>query len=491
MDQSRPASDRTILKRLVSGGGRLISAFFAQMFTLPVIAHFLDGERMGAWALLGAAGFLVGFVDLGLATAVQRSAVTEEHGRTRRLVGLSLGAQALLLPVFFLVAWLFFVDVSGASAEVQEEIADATWLVLAAGAFLGLSQPYRMFVFARGGVRQVANARTVAALLQVTVLLAGFFGIGVSLAVPAAAFLVNTSVDFVLTALAARQMDRAIPFRPRLPLDAAEAKSAFRDGSAAFVLNLAISAAVRVDLFVLHSVAPLALVGTYQVAGRAIDMAYVVAKQATAAIMRDLGKPELRERAVRVGTGAFAGVVISGMSAVAFVGQPFLIAVFDEHAAGEAAAIVLALLGSAAVITSLYEVASSMVMLGGRSAWQCATPIVVGSLVNLTLSISLSPYYGVWAVAGSTVVGNAITFSMMWPQARRILGWSVGRIVATIAPGLAALAASVTLGLLLRPLVDHWATSLGACALVSVVGLGAAASVMRFSARRAAARSAS
>ena len=484
MERGRPASDRTILKRLVGGGGRLISAFFAQMFTLPVIAHYLDGERMGAWALLGAAGFLVGFVDLGLATAVQRSAVTEDHGRTRRLVGLALTAQAFLVPVFFLVAWLFFVDVPGAPADVQEEIAQSTWLVLAAGAFLGLSQPYRMFVLARGGVRQVANARTLAAVLQVIVLVAGFVGLGTSLLVPATALFVNNSVDFAATALAARQMDPALPFRPLRPRDAAEAKSAFRDGSAAFALNLAISAALRVDLFVLHAVAPLALVGTYQVAGRAIDMAYLVAKQTTTAIMRDLGRPEARARAVRVGTGAFAGVVVSGMSAVALVGQPFLVAVFDEHAAGDAAAVVLALLGAAAVITSLYEVASSMVMLGGRSAWQCAIPIVAGSIVNLSLSIAFSPAYGVWAVAGSTVVGNAITFALMWPRARRILNWSSGRVLVTLAPGLCALFGSVTLGLALRPLVDHWATSLGACALVSAAGLGVAALVMRIAARR-------
>jgi len=476
-------ADKTILRRLLGGGARQIGAFAAQMFTLPVIAHYLDGDRMGAWALLGATGFMIGYVDLGLATAVQRSAVTEEHARTRRFVGLSILIQLLLLPVVLTVAYLYFVDIPGAPRDVKDEAAVAALLVLAGGSMLGLGQPYRMFVLARGGVRQVANARTIAAVCQVSVLLGGFLGYGMHLVVPAAGLLTQNAIDFLLTARAAHGMDPSIPFGPRRPRDRSEAGAAFRDGGAAFSLNLAVSAAIRIDLFVLSTVAPLALVGTYQVAGRAIDMAYTIAKQTIVAIMRELGKPELRERAVRIGTGVFAGVVTSGMAAVVLVGQPFLVAVFDEHAAGHEAAIVLALLGSAAMIMSLYEVASSMVMLGGRTAWECAVPIIVGSVLNLAISIGFAPYYGVWAVAGSTVVGNVVILVLMWWRARRILGWGLGRLLGTVLPGLGAVCVSVSAGLALRPWVEHWATSLGASVLVSGAGVGVAALLMKLRGR--------
>lgn len=472
-------SDRSILKRLLSGGARQIGAFAAQMFTLPVIAHFLDGARMGAWALLGATSFLVGYVDMGLATAVQRSAVGEDHDRTRRLVGLALLVQAAVLPLFLGGAWMFLVDIPGAPADVQEEASTAAVLVLAAGAMLGLGQPYRMFVLARGGVRQVANARTIAAVAQVATLFGGFFRVGPTLLVPAAGLFVFNLLDFGLTTWAARTMDPGLPLWPGRPRDRTEAVGAFRDGAAAFSLNLSVSAALRVDLFVLSAVAPLALVGTYQVAGRAIDMAYLIAKQTTVAIMRDLGKPEVRARAVRIGTAVFGGIVTSGMAAIALVGQPFLVAVFDEHAAGREAAIVLGLLASGAIIMSLYEVASSMVMLGGRTAWSCAVPIVVGSLLNLSISIALAPRFGVWAVAGSTVIGNALTFGLMWRQAKRILGWSGTQVALTLAPGLSALFVTAGLGLLLRPHVESWYVSLLASLLVSGLGIGTLALVMR------------
>lgn len=475
--------DRTILRRLLSGGARQIGAFLAQMFTLPVIAHFLDGPRMGAWALLGATGFLVGYVDLGLATAVQRSAVTDDHERTRRLIGLSILTQLLLLPLFLVGAFLFLFDLPGAPPEVQNEASPAAVLVLLAGALLGLGQPFRMFVFARGGVRQMANARTAAAVAQVVTLLSGFFGFGASLFVPAAALLVLNGVDFMLTIRAAREMDPRLPLAPRRPRDRAEGLSAFRDGSAAFALNLSVSAALRVDLFVLSAVAPLALVGTYQVAGRAVDMAYIIAKQTTVAIMRDLGRPEVRERAVRIGTGVFAGVVTSGMVAIALLGQPFLVLVFDEHAAGDAAAVVLLLLGGAAAVMSLYEVASSMVMLGGRTAWDCAVPIVVGSVINLTLSIAFAPRLGVWAVAGSTLVGTTVTLGMMWWRARRILGWTIGRVLGTLSPPLSALGVSAALGALARPHVTSWVTSLVGSVLTFAVGVAVAAIVMKWRAR--------
>jgi len=465
-------SDGSILKRLLGGGARQIAAFTAQMFTLPVIAHFLPGPYMGAWALLGATGFLIGFADLGLATAVQRSAVKEDHDRTRRLMGLALLVQTLLLPVLLVVAYLYFSDIPDASAEVRRQAALAILAVLAGGAALALGQPYRMYVLARGGVGQVANARTVAGFVQLTVILVGFFGFGMHLLVPALGFLANNTVDFVLTAWAARGLDRQLPLTPRRPVHRGQLRSAFADGGAAFALNVSVSAGRRINLFVLSWVAPLAMVGTYQVAGRAVDIAYLLAKQTTTAIMRDLGKPDVRERAVRIGTAVFGGIVVSGMAAMALVGQPLLVALFDEHAAGEAAQLILFLLATAAVVMSLYEVTGSMVMLGGRTAWGCAVPIVVGSVINLAISISLAPRYGIWAVAGSTVVGNTITFVLMWRQGRRLLDWPLSRVAGTLGPSLAALVTSVGLGLLLRPYVDHWAVSLGAC--VGVMGAGLA-----------------
>ncbi len=480
---SAASSDRTLVKRLLGGGAQQIGAFVAQLFTLPVIAHYLDGDRMGAWALLGAAGFLVGFVDLGLATAVQRSAVTDDDERTRRLVGLSISTQLLLLPLFVLAAFFFLTDLPGAPGAVQREATPTAVLVLAGGALLGLGQPYRMFVFARGGVRQIATARTAGAVTQVVVLVGGFATYRSSLLVPGAAYVIFNCVDFGLTVYAARAMDRRLPLRPRRPRGRDEVLGAFRDGAAAFSLNLAVTAALRIDLFVLSSVAPLALVGTYQVAGRTIDMAYILAKQTTVAIMRDLGRSEARVRAVRVGTAVFGGVVTSGMAAVALVGQPFLVLLFNEHAAGQTAAVVLSLLATAAIVMSLYEVASSMVMLGAPTAWSCAVPIITGSLLNLAISVSLAPRYGVWAVAGSTLIGNAVTFALMWRQAHRILGWSAGQVARTLAPALTAFIVAVGVGLPLRPWVDHWALSLGACVVTSGLGVVAMAAVMRWRGR--------
>ncbi len=480
---SERAAERRTLTRLLGGGARQVGAFFASMFVLPVIAHFLDGERMGAWALLGAAGFLIGFVDLGLATSVQRAAVTNDHERTQRMVGLSLSTQLVLLPFAFAAAWLYFADIPGASAAVSDEARRSTPIVLCGGAMLGLGQPYRMFVLAKGGVRAVANARTFASTCQIVVLAGGFFWLGPRLLVPAIGLFVTNTLDTLLTVRAARALDPGIPLLPRRGLAAGEIRSAYRDGAAAFFMNLAVTTALRIDLFVLNTVAPLSLVGTYQVAGRAIDMAYIVGKQATVALMPELGDPEHRGRAVRIGTGVFAAVVVSGMVAVASVGQPFLVALFDEHAAGPNASLVLALLGTAAMIMSLYEVASSMVMLGGKTAWDCALPIIVGALLNLCISIGLAPTYGVWAVAGSTVAGNFFTLFFMWSRARRLLAWSLASVLRATAPALVAAPVAAALGLALRSQVTSAWWSLLAALGVTLLGVLAAAAVMRWTAK--------
>jgi O-antigen/teichoic acid export membrane protein len=197
-----------------------------------------------------------------------------------------------------------------------------------------------------------------------------------------------------------------------------------------------------VDVFVLSRVAPLAAVASYGVAGRAVDVSYLLAKQSTVALMPRLGDPSRREAAVRVGLGLFAGVVAAGMIALALAGQPLLVALVGPVAEGPLTAHVLALLAAAAILQSATDVPASMLTLSGRTAWASAVPIAVGGAANISISIAGAPHYGIWAVAGSTIIGNAITCVLIWWRARETLAWSAGAVARAFLPPMAAGAAA-------------------------------------------------
>ena len=477
------SEDKKTLRELLVGGGRHIGAALAGLVTYPIIARVLHGDGLGAWALLGAASFLLGLSDLGLTTAIQRAAVTEDKALARRLIQLATAVVALVVPVVAVVAFFFLIDLpTDTRPELVADARSAAVLALLAGAAMAFTSPIRGYVYARGGIRYVANSRTIASLVQVLVIVVGFPFFR-SLLVPAAGLLAAYVVDLLLTARAARKIDPEVSFLPAFSKNRGEAITAFRDGAAQLAVNISVTTALRVDLFVLVRVAPLALVGAYGVAGRAIEQAYTIAKQAVVALMPRLGDPKRRRRTVRIGTGVFSGVIFSGMAALAIDGQTLLVGWVGDVVAGDTPAIVLGLLALGAVTTSTYEVASSMVMLAAPSGWSCAVPIVLGSGVNLALSVGGATEYGVWAVAGSTVVGNALTCVLMWNAARPLLGWNALGIFRALAPGLAAAVAAGSVALALRVAAqESLALSIIACAVTGVVGLGAAFAAFRVSA---------
>lgn len=464
------SADKKTLRALLSGGGRHVGATLAGVVSFTVISRKLSEDALGAWALLGAAAFLIGLADMGLTAVVQRATVAKDDARARRVLSLALLVLAVLLPIASIVSYLFLIDIDGAGPELRHEIRIAAVIVLLAGIIMGWFGPYRGYVFARGGVRDVARARTAGAIAQLVVTLA-WFQFSTSLVVPATGLLVSYIVEAAITLHAARALDKDLPLRPEWTSDPVERKASFRVGAAALAINLAVATALRVDLFVLSSVATLALVGQYGVAGRAVDLAYLLAKQATVALMPSLGDPNERARAVRIGTLVFSGVVLSGMTALSIDGQALLIGWVGRVAEGDVPAIVLAVLGAAAMIMSLYEVSSSMVALGGKTGWEGAIPIIIGSATNLAISIGLAWKFGVWAVAMSTVGGNAITFVFMWKRARDLLGWSVGQLMGVLTPSFLVLLASVAVATLLRSFSLHgmW-QSIVACTATMIAG---------------------
>lgn len=469
------SDERKTLFELIAGGGRHIAAALAALLVYPIIARVLSVDLLGAWALLSTAGFLLSLSDLGLTTAVHRAAVTQDHARARRAVGLALFSVAGLGPLLAVASYAFLLDLpalsSAAPGSIGEGVGVAAIMVLAAGVIAALAGPYRGFALARGGVAPIATARALSSITQLAVTSIAIV-FERSLLAPAAGYLAGALIELTLSRKAASSMDSALPLFPMRPTDRAETIAALRDGAAALTIGAAAAVAIRVDIFVLSSFAPLAVVAAYGVASRAVDVSYLLAKQSTVALMPRLGDAARREVAVRVGVGAFGGVVAAGMTALGLAGQPLLIAWVGPAAAGPVTALALALLALAATVQATSEVPASMLTLSSKTAWASAIPIALGSAMNITISLLGAPHYGVWAVAGSTIVGNTITSVLLWRKARHVLGWDRGSVGRTLAVPLAAGGASAALAL---SLVDYaegrLLQSLGVCAAAASAGL--------------------
>ena len=469
------SAHRTTLADMLAAGARHLVAVVAGVVTIGLVARRLGPDALGAWALLGTASFLLGVTDLGLSAAVQRAAARPEVEPARRLVGLALLVVATLAPLAACLSLGFLLDVPGAAPALRADVARAGAVAMSAGVVGALAFPFRSFALVRGGMRCLAEARAASSAAQVVVT-ATWLSLRPTLLAPAVGLLVAALIETALTVRAARRIDRGLPLVPALPGSLRELAAPLRDGAASLAINLFTLAAVRADVLVLAHVAPLSVVAGYGVGARAVDQSFTFAKQVSAALLPRLGDPATRDGAVRLGTAVLGVLVTSGIAALAFDGAGLLTAWAGAVAAQRETALALALLGSAAVFAAAHEVAASTLLLGGRTAWASAAPIIAGSLLNVTALLALARAGGVWAAAGSTLLGNALTTVLVWSKARRLLRWSARDVASALAPMAAAGAASLSVG---WALADRGAASLAgsaaACMLTTATGLAAGA----------------
>lgn len=452
---------------------RQLSATAAGWIVVPLVGVQLDTEALGLWILLGSAAALPGLADLGLTIAAQRAAVAGDADRARRVIGLAVRIGLAVGPMLALLAWPLLLDVPASRWDSQLRI--ATPIVLLAVLAQAFGSAHRGFVIVRGGMRGLAKVRAAASLAQVVVA-AGGLVITRSLVAPALGLLVGNVCEAAAVVALARGIDprvRAWPERAR----GDEARRAFVDGSAALAIAFATTLAVRIDLLVLVRHAPLAAVAAYGIALRAVDQSYVLAKQTSSALLPRLGARSDRSEVVTLGTACLGSLVASGMIALALPGRVLLDAWAGGLEAHADLALPLVVLGVAAIVTSVQEMASVSLTFAGRSAWAGARPIVVGALVNVAISVLGAPRFGVVAVAGSTLVGAIVTATGSWSAARRDLGWTWAQVGRATLPALAALSVALPLGLVLHAASGVVDSALRACVVAAAgtaVGVGGA-----------------
>lgn len=471
---------RRTVRGLVRTGGRQILAGLAAIATFPALTRLLDTEELGTWMIIGQASFLIALADLGLTTVVQRAAVTADREHAHRMVGLALLVASVVTPPLALGALALVLLLAEGSGLSGGLVLGAASIALLGGIVGGLTGPLRGFVLARGAAMRVANARLAYALVFLAVVVTCFIA-GLGILSPAIALLASRGVELFWIGLAARAVDPAIPLRPRWRVRRGEARGALRDGVAGFAIQMSSTLQTGIDVFVLGAFSSLGVVAGYRIGLRAPELSYQLGRQAVTPLLRQLGDQRERATTVRVGTGLFGGAMVAGMSALGIAGQPLLVLWLGDKAAGPVPAIALALTSFAMILLALMEVPGYVVMLGARSAWRGAVPVLLGASVNLVVSLAGVHTFGVWAVAGSTVLGYGVTGVLIWREASRMLGWGRRDLAAAFGPATAAAAISIPSAAALRDLAFSGpVASVLVCAGVASAGLLAAAGVARW-----------
>ena len=146
-----------------------MAATLFALLSYTVVARMITAERLGAWTLLGTASFLLALSDLGLTTAVQRAVVRGDLPRARRAISLSLAVIGVCGPLAAVIAYAYLLNVPSVAGALRREVAQAAVITLLGGVIGAATYPYRGLVFASGGVRAVAKARTACTLTQLVV----------------------------------------------------------------------------------------------------------------------------------------------------------------------------------------------------------------------------------------------------------------------------------------------------------------------------------
>lgn len=472
----------SLVKDIAFASLRHLAGAAAGLLTIPLVARALGADGLGAWALVGTASFVLAIADLGLSTAVQRAAAQGNMDKARHTVGLALTTILVVAPLLAIVGGFGLSELPTTSASLRHDLPLATALALLGGAIAAFAYPYRALLLVKGGVRPVARARTVGAVAQVAIT-AGVLAVWPSLVAPALALLVSSLLETALVIYAAKVLDPALPIGPARPPSLRAFGALLGEGGASLAVNVGGLLALRADIALLAGVSPLATVAAYGVASRVVDQSFTLAKQTSTALLPRLSDPKAREHAARLGTALLGGLVASGMASIVLLGDPALVAWAGPVAASPEVSIAVGLLGAASVIAAGHEVVASTLTLGAKSAWTAATPLVLGYAVNVVFSFVLVSSLGVWAVAGGTLLGNALTSVLLWSRAAHLLGWDLRAVVRTLAPVVAGGAAALGAGLLVgHTLGDGLASSLAGCAATTGLGLSATALLARRSA---------
>jgi len=428
----------------------------------PYIIGQLGMETFGLWSLVFAVIGIFGLMDFGFATAAvktvaEASGSGDTAGRNRTLASLLMlytliGLLSLLLVMLLSAPAAGWFDLSAGQHDLFLPV---IWML---GLAVSLSFPASLFKAALSGAGRMHIVNAVELLMVlfnaglVYVLLEGGHGI-TGLAAGTALTMIATPL--ALIPLAYRMLPgfslhwRLMSLRNIRPL--------LSFSIYAFMANVAVLVALRLDPVVIKLFLPLSAVALYAVAAKISEYLFLLNKQFSNALMplvsqlHGRGDTDAIRRIMTDGTRLLLAVAVPGIGLLYYY-APELIQLWlgDEFAES---ALLLRILLLALVPVTLQLNAANILGMTGQHRF-LALGMLVSAALNLLLSAALIAFFGIQGAAlGTLAAVLLVELAFILPRACRHSGVTAAEFLGMVVwPALPALLPMLATALVL----DYW-----------------------------------
>jgi hypothetical protein len=152
---------------IIAAMARQFAGMLATVVTVPIIAHQLGADALGAWVLVVSGAMLVQLSDLGLSTAVRRAVLAGDDERALRSLARAIKSAVVVGGLAIFIARFLIGNVEGVAG-----IEAVLWMLPLAAWLMAVALPLHSYVLSYGGVVGLAWTRIVSCAIQITLTLA-------------------------------------------------------------------------------------------------------------------------------------------------------------------------------------------------------------------------------------------------------------------------------------------------------------------------------
>jgi len=398
-------------------------------FLSPFVLHRVGDAGFSVWVLVFSLTGYFGLLDLGIRSAIIRfvahNAATGDEDELRRCLATSLGFYSMVAVVILLLTGVGWYRLLSLFKIPVSLLPTARLLLLMVGVSVALTFPLSVFAGALEGLQKFARVQFTQGAATV------LRGVGVALALAQGGGLItiglitvvaNLAGYFVLMCVAYRRLPFALNMRD---VDPRIFKTMLQHGAFAFIIVLAEKLRFQSDAVVIGIFLSSTAITFYAIASKLVEYStYAVRSMAQiftpmASEFHATGDQEQLRRVLLAGNRACALVVFPLVAILVLLGRSIIeIWVGPKYASSYLVLILLI------VPKGLYlaQSASTRILLGTGRHQMLAWVLLLEGTVNVLLSITLLPHFGIVGVALGTAVPLACTslIFLPWHVSRRL-----------------------------------------------------------------------
>jgi O-antigen/teichoic acid export membrane protein len=419
-------SGSLIAKGVISNWSYLILNIVVAFRMTPFVVHHLGNNAYGIWALVLQLTGYMGVVDVGLRSAlvrfVSRFYARGEHDALNRLLNVTFKLYAAIAPVCFLVA-IVLATIALPHMHIPDGmLRRAQMTVLIAGCCVVCDFVFATSHAALAGLSRwdLINVVWMPILLVRTFLIVVFLDLGFGILTLGFIQFSVTLVGYLIEMFILHRLLPGFWFKWEA-IDRVHVRPMIKHGWYSFLLSIATKVNYQVDAVVISLFLPIEQVTFYVIGLRMIEYLRDLLTAMTMIVA-----PVVSSREALSDSPCFTEMLIRGTKyslIVGFLGGVSLLGLGSDFIRlwmgprfGQASGLVLMIL-AIGLIVSCTQFVSAQILFGISKHRVNLDWTVVESVLNLTFSVILVHWYGIFGVAAGTTLANLVVRAWFYPKA--------------------------------------------------------------------------